>query len=976
MYPAPYPPVVYQPPVAYPPPVAYAPAASSTVVQHTTVKHYSSKGGRRFRAHSSKGRYHKRRQNKGGVNIHFGKKVFNTPSGASKKKADGTHLAKRDKSKKKARDREAKKEMSIVLGPQIPVQISDSYTLRSLFERVSQGVGGAVHNFSNAVFQVCRENGGLLPKCEDVSLEVQHMVSRALHSRKKRSMMLTFVNEKGERAQSSPARPVPRSTRAASVAFQLPSGTTTSLNGPYSIELRYGSHLFVHSGVFTESSRTIHGDGETFHWLINLYDQARFGSHYKYKVPLPSVELTMTRSRTDENVYVVDKAVLVVDYEPRKHLSSLVSLGSDVVEVPGLHARTHRPYKAHMRDNVALHRLLHGEITARLSAIMGDTPNKWVFRCPTGTHNEQEVGDHRVFLGTVSEAAVAYAVMNMLASRQMLDRVDDPEFIKEIFKEDANGLKALDVVASLYDKYHSSMGGERTPAHQDFPSVLQLLMHTSGLPSSRSIRCDQVRAYYLRAIAVLNGAAEEETAELPYDKREEVVLDGYASAPGADNDADVSVGEAHNTFEAFLLAMFVRRFAATTHMAKRSPSDIINAHLKPSDFKVTWGTSLNPSESVPELVDPLVFSACASSTFSGLSAHVRALADELAQPSRANSVFFRMLSTRFPVGGEDSNVVHSAGWLQRRANDKLDVLFVGSNNDTVDTVVAVIVPQLAYYGVFHELSANFERPLSSSVESVVDAVTDALNAEGARREYERIPDRVMLDIAHPVRSHKAWDTSFLPVDVEITAPLPSAEEMFVEPFMAQLQGVPRTVRFVRDGIAARLVFSTGEEVQVLYDPRRNGFFVRPFEEENSQLGSEVVVTPEYIQYDGLVYMRAADFDELRRRYAESYETALKLANADVFNTRRSLLMKQGVVTPVTPAAAFSLDTRIGHSVVGPLLGGAVLGATAASLANPYGWGPVAPYYPYGYPYYGYGYGYGPRRRWLRPRGYYRRRRFW
>ncbi len=968
-YPPAPPVVVQQPPVVYgaPPPVVH-----TTTVVHKQYGHPSfGKGGsshgypsyKGYKSHSKKHGYPS--SGKKTINLINIKKSGSSSSSSKKPKASGSGKKSKlpgQKKKKRtgqkktgARLREMPQPIGDLVGPQLSVHTSDAYVLQSLFDKIKEmaaGADSAVHRFRHAMLSLYRSHGKTVPVANNVPLDLHYMVSKAMHLRA--PMQLTFVNEQSQRFESAPARPVVDNERTATVAFSLPSATKTMLNGTFTIEIAYGGRTFKHSDVFAESPRTIHGKGETFQWMINLYERAYTSAYYKYLVPIPTLELVMTRSRTEENVYYVSQAALVVDFEPRKHFSTLPARGSDVVRVPELLPRTHMPYKAYMVGNVALQRAIHGQLESRLEVLMSDTPNKWDFRCSVGARESQEGADHRVFLGAAGEAAVAYAILAMLADKQMLDQANDPAFIKEVLGRDPNGARALEVVAALYDKYHAAQGKARTSAHQDFPSLLQLLAHTSGLPASRSLNCEQVRAYYLKVIGVLSGSDDGSAPELPYDRREQLVLEQFATAPGADNDADVEVGPTHNTLEAFLLAMFVRRFSVASPMATRAPSDIVNSYLRPGDFKLEWGASMTGASQALLAADPLVFATCATATFSGLTSHVRMLTEELAQQSRADSIFFRMLSTRIRVAGDYKDVAHSVGWMQRRINEKLDVLYTGSRNGSVDTVVAVIVPQLGYFAVFHEMSADFDRPLQSSVDAVVGAVVETLNAEGIYAQYSGIPDRVRLSVARPSRANKTWDISFmqdLPKDFAVGAALPDKSVRFVNPFVVQTQRRLRTVIFDRQdasGVEAALDFSTGEHVPLVYDPRRGGYFERLYESEDSALGQEVVVTPEYIQYAGDIFIRQEEFEAFSRDYLAAYGTAMQLANADVFRTKLSTVIRQGTLVTLTPDAAFSLERKIGGGV-GPALGGLAAG-TVLGMAASRAWGPLGPGYPYGYPY--------------------------
>lgn len=892
------------------------------------------------------------------------KKDKKPTSSLSKKKKEKkpakTHTS--GKPKKHLRKRKAKKgKVAERIGVQMKASVTTKHLLSNFIDKMQEMSSGAVDGLMSltkySIFGVARENEGRLPPMGDVSMDIAFMVLRAMHSRAGRPLNLTFVNEQGDSFEATPAVPTPDSERSASAAFAMPAEATSTMDGDFSITVSLGSQSFTHVGHSMMNTRLFRdGARESFEWMINLYDPAYMQAYYKYMVPLPVIVLTMKRSPMNERAYSITKAVLVVDFNPRKHLVSLPVKASDILQLPRIVEQSYEPFKAYMANNTSLHRTIHDVLVARLQTLMGTSANKWALRCSGG--EVDDMGDHRVFLGSVAEAAIAYAVMAMLKEKNVADRVGDPEFAKEVLSVDDNGVRAVEVVRSLYDKYHRARGKELTETHQDFPSVLQLLSRTSGLPSSRNINCEQVRAFYDTVIGVLSGGAEEAPAELSYNSREQLVLESFSSAPGADNDAAVSVGPAGNTLELFLLAMFVRRFASRLAVAGQTPADIVNAYLVPDEFKIDWGLSFKDSTMASIAADPLTFSSCTSTTFSGLSAHARVLSDELARPSRLDSVFFRMMSVRFPVAGESSDVAHSVGWMQRRANDKLDVLFVGSQNDTVDNVVVMIVPQLHFHAVFHELSMDFDKPLQTSVRAIVDALVETLNDGSVRAQYEEIPDRLVLDVSRPARANKAWDTSFIATlspDFIVDALLPDVSVEFVEPFASPTRPTLRTVRFEKidkSGVNAQLLFSTGETVLLVYDVRRQGYFARLFNEAVSLLGDEVVVADKYIQYRGKIYIRRADFDEFSKRYTEAFERASQAASADVFNTKTTQMFKQGALRPLTPQAAFSLDGTklIGHRVIrrggrgGAFFGGMLAGAAANSLL----WGPYGPAYGYGY----------------------------
>jgi hypothetical protein len=468
-----------------------------------------------------------------------------------------------------------------------------------------------------------------------------------------------------------------------------------------------------------------------------------------------------------------------------------------------------------------------------------------------------------------------------------------------------------------------------------------------------------VRAYYDIVIGAMSGTADATPVTLSYDAKEQMVLDNFALAPGAENDAAVSVGASGNTMELFLLAMFVRRYADRMAKAGKTPADIVNSYLTPKEFSIDWGVSFVDNTPVSYVVDPLVFSSCSTSTFSGLAAHARALTDELAQPSRLDSIFYRMMAERFPVVGEDSSVAHSVGWMQRRVNKKLDVLFVGADNGNIDNIALVIVPQLHFFAVFHEMSTDFSKPLETSYLDFVDMLVALLKTSALFEQYGSIPDRTVLDVSPPSRANKSWDTSFiaqLPADFAVNLKLPDLSAEFVDPFVTPVQQTLRAVKFERidqSGLNARLVFSDGDVVQLVFDPRRNGYFTRLFEDADSLLGDEAVIAETYIQYRGQIFIRRAEFDEFNRRYVEAYDRSTQAASVDVFNSKTTQNFKQGMLRAVTPVAAFSLEVAapIGHrygrrGVGGAFLGGALAGAALGSLA----WSRPAPVY---YPSYGY-----------------------
>lgn len=999
-YAQPPPVVAYPPPPVYP---AYAPAASSSSVSRvsttnvTKVKQYGAPASSSYRKGSSVPSVTNKRGNTYNLNISRAPKKDKSTKPKKDKKSSLLGKSKKDKKssvpkppkkekkdkvpkspkeskahssgkpKKRLRKRKQKKGKSTTadkIGVQLSASIATKHLLNNFIEKMQAVSSGAVDGLmsvtKHSIFGVARENEGKLPPMGDVSMEIAFMVLRAMHSRVGRALELTFVNEQGDKFDAVPAVPTADSERSASVAFAMPAETNSTMDGDFSISISLGSQTFTHVGHSMMNTRLFRdGNRETFEWMINLYDPAYMHAYYKYMVPLPVVVLTMKRSPMNDRAYLISKAVLVVDFNPRKHLVSLPVKASDIIELPRIVEQSYEPFKAYIANNTTLHKNVHNALIARLQTLMGTSANTWALRCSGGEAGVMD--DQRVFLGTVTEAAIAYAIMAMLKEKDALDRVNEPAFIKEVLGEDENGAKAIEVVRSLYDKYHRARGKELTDTHQDFPSLLQLLTRTSGLPSSRSIDCEQVRAYYDTVISAMSGGEVETPVELTYNARELLVLESFESAPGADNDAAVSVGPAGNTLELFLLAMFVRRFSSRLAGAGQTPADIVNAYLVPSDFKIDWGLTFADGVATSFVADPLTFSSCAATSLSGLSAHARVLSDELAQPSRLDSVFFRMMATRFPVAGESADVAHSVGWMQRRANDKLDVLFVGSRNNSMDTVVVAIVPQLHFHAVFHEMSADFDKPLQTSVRSVVDAFVDALNEESVRAQYADIPGRVTLDVPRPLRANKSWDTSFIATlspDFIVDAVLPDVSVEFVEPFVSLTRQTLRTLRFEKidkSGVNAQLIFSAGETVLLVYDVRRHGYFVRLFDEAESLLGDEAVITDKYIQYRGKVYIRRAEFDELGQRYSAAFQRASQAASADVFNTKTTQSFKQGVLRPLTPQAAFSLGNveLIGHRGWGGRRmgrGGAFLGGVlAGAAANRLLWGPYGPAYGYAYP---------------------------
>lgn len=883
--------------------------------------------------------------------------------------------------RKRLRRRKPKPEEAIKsakMGPQLPISAPTNYTLCALMDKMKELNGscdGLVHCFKHAITHLWRDHDKKLPDSPEVPLDLQHMVIRAIHSNSGKKLGFAFINENGERAEAIPATPLLDSERTATVTFSLPVGTYTTMIGHYSFEFTLGKQRFVHDGFFADQE---HASTDTFHWMVNLYDPAYAHAYHEFMAPLPILVLTMTRSRTNDRLFVVSKAVLTIDFNPRKHFISLPTKASDIRHVPALGSHSHMPYVSYFRDNVPLQTALHKEMTNRLDALMEGSSNTWAFRCSAGAV-AGDVEDKRVILGDVAEAAIAYAVMAMLAEKKELDSIDDPEYAKRIIGVDVNGTKAIEVVQSLYDKYHLAQGRERTRAHQDFPSILQLLAHTSGLPAFRSITCDQVREYYDKVIGVLSGS-NAPAEELSYDRREELVLTEFESSSGATNDAAVSVGPSHNIMELFLLAMIVRRITEGTPEGTKSPADAINAYVQPSEFIITWGAPLAPIEEGVSAVDPLVFSMCATSSFSGVVAHAQALTNELAQPTRDTSIFFKMLSTRFAVAGEDRDVAHSIGWSQRRVNDKLDLIYVGSRNRSIDTVVLAIVPQLRYFAVFHEMSSDFNAPLRTNISSVIDVIDSSLNDESIYGLYESIPNRVTLDISRPSRAEKTWDSSFLAAlsdTFRVTAALPGEAVSFVEPFISQAYPSLRSVKFVREddrGVLAKLVFSDGEQVPLVYDPRRNGYYVRLFPDtDDGLLGTEVVVHPGFIQYNGNVYVVESDFNAMNAKYVQAYDTSMKLADVDVYRGPQSAAIKQGILESTSPEEFFALnanvsvDAQIGHRwgrrPVVVRRGGGGFGrgflSGMALGALPYWYARPAPAYYYGSPYYPYGSVYGP-----------------
>ena len=725
---------------------------------------------------------------------------------------------------------------------------------------------------------------------------------------------------------------------------------TIVLNNRAVITLRFGT--FEHRGTFVlaASNSTV----GLYHVAVDLYDTAQHKLYYDEQIPTVHAVFNVFLGETGGSKFTLQSLDLVVDLKPGQIPSSSRGfIGYPRIEQQ-LDYVSPNAIGVYRHESGAHFRALHEAIAARLgaSALL------------VSKHDQTLVDpDASVIWGKMTGTAVSYAVIKLLGP-QRVDALDDPEFLKGILATDATGKAVADKVGALMETMVRADTGK---ARQSFPTLRQLLCHTSGLPFARHISCWDALKMYVNATAYLSGdktssldfatesdmlaadALKEYQARGAYGMAEEEFVTSLDMLPTMDSPPNAKIGAWNNPTETMLIAMFLRRFVKPTQF----PDQIVSNTLADLNSSIDLGWFGDDAENTSH--SPYALGECADSKRSSFVAYIKQLAEELNTPNLNMSPFARMLAAR----AVQSLGSTGFGWDTSTANPVNPLIFTFNEVADVQTVVGFVVPTLDYWGVVVS-----DALVTSGIPLSIDAILAAVSAATVEVETPALPAsmskqrKCRLENASYIRSvaNLPSVSGNFPFDTEFISPFVDITSTYLPKLVLKPADKAPNVALATVTGPNNKVLS---EFDIVYDAESGKYAVV---QEDMTIGDEVLLTADYVSVTNVgLFIAAAKLLPVLKNYLDAVVALIKKADEDVFSGGKSEAILSKISKPSQASAllrahsgrivASAPPSSIGSNLAAGLVLGGLGGLALAGATRNY-WGPP------GY-YYGPGYGYRP-----------------
>ena len=618
---------------------------------------------------------------------------------------------------------------------------------------------------------------------------------------------------------------------------------------------------------------------------------------------------------------------------------------------------------------------IHEAIRSQLNELpSGATSISFVSSSPksTTTENNQEV-----YWGGMTDIAVSYAVVKLLQQQNLFTRFHDADFLVDLFEQDENGRKLIAEIVRIYHNSYRQHAGHDVEVRggiQVFPSLAQLLSHTSGLPGFSRIDYEEIYRDYEKMTEVLEKedvtyfSASAEPLK-SFEELEGDFLKKLSEIEHLTSFADTTFGSRDNLTESVIVSMFIRRFTDN-----QKPEEVVSNILKSLDPAIIlrWNKQLLGG-TMTEIHHSSPFNllnAVSSSQYS-LQKYVERLVRELANPSCDNP-FPVILSSPQKDPLDDISFSRYIAWKSLVFSNH-EIVFAESAVTGINSSLLFIIPSANFWGIIVNRASSTS---SANTNTPAELLMSVLEALSPTEMLPPIPDSFHVKIAQQLSNCKLAqivdDVEDPDSTFDLQAILPSPEEVFVMPIRLQTVDDVGEVRVKVDPehphTRVLLEFTTSgrtDTVQAIYDPVHAKFSV--LDARGVLLTEEIFISSEYVAYGALVYLPKNKLSGYQKNLQKAYDRLVRDARESMAESKASQILSH--VEPILkstsilyqPSSSSSIQSSIfssssssqtpigrgfGVGLGTGLLGGAALGLAAGSL--------VRPYYPYGY---GYGYGY-------------------
>ena len=617
---------------------------------------------------------------------------------------------------------------------------------------------------------------------------------------------------------------------------------------------------------------------------VALYNDTHSDTYAHYQLPVVYATLFL-RFNSATAAYTLTNVVLTVDFIPERttvpttstHIDVLPTLQTtplDVVRWGG-----HNENRA-QAVHAAFSKLLHDKFVEKT-----DRTSQWHHVSNGGDSGSTASRAHTVLWGPIVDTLLAHAILEDVSDEQ-LDKV---EHLVSALNGTENGRTLITLVARLYQDLHPESGMH---VQQSFPTLRQVLRHTTGLPNNGIAKHENIVAYYESMVSRLNNPDD---AELSDDEREAAVdtqisniIAHLNESTSAIVDPDVIVGQSCNVFESLILFMYIRS------MKQQWPLDLLKAHAS-SKFTASleWGL-----DTPTDADNPLSLSTCAQSTFEDLVKYTHVSMKEL---ERQNGALARGLLNPVYVNNEAA-IARTLGWSVFRAAKNIDVFFsLQGERSMLDATLIYMIPELRIYGVVNEHNADFSRPLCFDARFFIKSLIKTLNAFEFPADVR--PRYAIEHLPYAVYSRRYVKEAVL--DRHATL----AGSIYSDPFIDSVTGKNAQITLERDEESGDLILVGVDGVHRLhlgYTGQDDVFFKL---DEPYVNGSVVLITPEFVSIGCRFFLAKQKVEDLTMGYRKALSFSQKRISSNIHDTARQQSIRS--IRPHTLIASQFFADKVG-----------------------------------------------------------------
>jgi hypothetical protein len=729
-----------------------------------------------------------------------------------------------------------------------------------------------------------------------------------------------------------------------------------------------------HHDIFSIGSEH-RGESGLIHVPLSLYNEALHSLYHSHGIATPHAIISVRRSNTDKK-YIVSGIYVFLDMSPTEisrthlHVAGFPSISG--VQDP-LQSRATRAFLHENTDHkFTIHEALSKAVSQKSVNI----------DVATSADMRIKHGESFIHWGEMTNSLVSYAVIELLVLGKDILQLNDPTFLARILNSDDTGREVTaQVMDILSKKAIPNEEGEASPM-SSFPSLLQLLSHTSGLPSPNHLTCEDIIGVYDNVIASLRGIINPQnpattSSEAPtepaagsepvpvevsptavYQGLEIRFLDDLKQMDASLNPTGSVIGDWDNTTEACLVAMFVRRYAQHSSFPEEAINDVISR--LDSSIQLQWGLTIDASgRRVESPNSPYNLTSCASSRRSDLVAFVRRLSEELTRKSPNESAFAIQLSNPIKTKGVPGH--RHIAWNEEKIGSYA-MIHMGTTESGIHNIIAFILPELDFWGVLVDSVSHANSPSLTSHDELLETLRETLLQIIQGKNLPPVPSLFhKANLLENARYVRTVDEIEVFPDTDISK-LIDMDAVYLSPF-TDIGGkeVPSLVfekntEFPSSRVKINISVKTSPPVtvEVVLDHKRNGFFIV---HANGNVGEEVIIKKDYVSFPGdEIFIRDSILKPKLQEYQAAITEIRQRAKKDIFNGAVSVVSKAispgitpaDAVAPMKPLSTSGAEPQenIGISFGGALATGALGGLAAAgtiAAARALWYGPYSPY---------------------------------